>query len=158
MKAALSLSLLLLAIAATPSRAQEASILVSGTCDQKSGVSIDDGANEHFACNIAVITRTQRGTVLIQFTDRSGDDGRILGFAGVIEGKQGFGADTTQIMAVERVYLAAGADPILTSRGTCFMNWTGLHRAGGRLKSVLCAGRGEAEGADVKAIAALTAR
>ena len=94
---------------------------------------------------------------MIQFTDKAGDDGRILGFAGTIEGKQGFGADATQMMAVERIYLAGGSEPISATRGTCIMNWTGLHRTGGRLTSVLCSGRGSAEGYDIKAISVLTA-
>ena len=101
--------------------------------------------------------RSERGTVLIQFTDKQGDDGRILGFAGTIEGRQGFGADATQMMAVERVYLG-GTEPVPIQRGSCIMNWTGLHRTGGRLTSVVCGGRGEAEGSDIMAMAALETR
>jgi hypothetical protein len=133
-------------------------LIVTGTCDLQSAVTIADGVSEPFGCDTAVITRTERGTVLIQFTDKSGDDGRILGFAGMVEGKQGFGADPTQMMAVERLYLAGGADPIQASRGTCIMNWSGLQRTGGHLTSVVCGARGQAEGSDVKALVVLDAR
>jgi hypothetical protein len=105
-----------------------------------------------------IIARTERGTVLIQFTDKMGDDGRILGFAGIIEGKQGFGADKTQLIGVQRLYLGGGAQPILTTAGTCFLNWSGLQRMGGRLTSVVCGGRGQAEGHDIKAIVTLTVK
>lgn len=133
-------------------------IIANGFCDAKSGVTID-GNTSQFACDSVVIVRTDRGTVLIQFTDKSGDDGRILGFAGIIEGKQGFGADQTQMMGVERVYLGSGgAQPIPTTRGTCILNWTGLVRTGGKLTSIVCGGRGNAEGHDIKGMAILTAR
>lgn len=131
-------------------------IIAEGPCDPETGVAID-GRKSDFACDVAVIMRAQQGTVLIQFTDKAGDDGRILGFAGMIEGRQGFGADSTQMMAVQRIYLAGGAQPILAERGTCILNWTGLHRTGGRLKSVLCSGAGEADGYDVRALAILDA-
>ena len=111
-------------------------VIVSGTRDLKSGVKINDGENNSFSCDTAVIARTECGTVLIQFTDKVGDDGRILGFAGTIEGKQGFGADAAQMIAVERVYLAGGANPITASRGTCIMNWSGLLREGGWVTSI----------------------
>ena len=137
---------------------QEDPVLASGTCDSTTGVTIDDGSPIQFACDMAVIARTDRGTVLIQFADKKGGDGRILGFAGRIEGKQAFGAERVQIMAVERFYLAAGATPIPAARGTCFMNWTGLQRTGGRLTSVICGGRGEADGSDIIAKATLKAR
>jgi hypothetical protein len=137
------------------SQIQGEPIVVEGACDPKSGVSIDDGEYSRLECDMAVVARTDRGTVLIQFTDKAGDDGRILGFGGTIEGKQGFGADATQMMAVERIYLAGGAKPISASRGTCIMNWTGLHRTGGRLTSVLCSGRAIADGYDIKAISIL---
>lgn len=150
----LTSALILVATPAQP-QVQGRPIIINGTCDPKSGVAIDDGENSPFGCDSAVITRTQRGTVLIQFTDKKGDDGRILGFAGTIEGKQGFGAEPVQILAVERVYLAGGARPIPASRGSCFMNWSGLHRTGGRLTSVLCAAKGEAEGYDIKAMVML---
>ncbi|WP_375289606.1 hypothetical protein [Qipengyuania sp.] len=129
-------------------------IIAEGACDPDSGVTIDGEKND-FACDVAVIMRAQLGTVLIQFTDKAGDDGRIVGFGGVIEGKQGFGADATQMMAVQRIYLAGGAQPVPADRGTCIMNWTGLHRTGGRLKSVLCGGAGEADGYDIKAMVIL---
>ena len=132
-------------------------IIASGTCDQKSGVMVDDGETSQFSCDTVVITRSQRGTILIQFTDKHGDDGRILGFAGTIEGKQGFGADAAQILGVERVYLGAG-DPVIASAGSCIMNWSGLQRTGGRLESVVCGGRGKAEGSDFKALVILEAR
>jgi len=138
-------------------QAQGAPIVAAGTCDPKSGVTVD-GQTSRFACDVAVIARTDRGTVLIQFTDKHGDDGRILGFAGTIEGKQGLGADTTQIMGVERVYLAPGANPIAATRGSCIMTWTGLVRTGGTLKTVVCGGRGNADDHDVTAMAVLTAR
>lgn len=149
-----------LLLATTPATAQIQGqpIIVSGTCDEKSGVIIADGDNNQFGCDSAVITRTERGTVLIQFADKSGDDGRLLGFAGVIEGRQGFGADPVQLLAVERLYLAGGAEPVQVSRGTCIMNWSGLQRTGGRLTSVVCGARGDVDGMDVKALAALTVR
>lgn len=150
-------SVLLLMATPAGSQVQERLIFVSGSCNPKSGVVIDDGESSPFGCDTAVISRTQRGSVLIQFTDKRGDDGRILGFAGTIEGKQGFGADTTQVLAVERFYLAGGANPIQATRGTCFMNWTGLERTGGHLTSVVCAARGLASGYDIKAIAVLEA-
>lgn len=129
-------------------------IIAEGTCGLDSGVTINSEKSD-FACDVAVIMRAQQGTVLIQFTDKAGDDGRIVGFGGVIEGKQGFGADATQMMAVQRIYLAGGAQPIPADRGTCIMNWTGLHRTGGRLTSVICGGTGAAEGYDVKAMVIL---
>jgi hypothetical protein len=150
--------LLLLVSTPAASQVQGQPVIVSGICDPKSGVTIDDSENSQFGCDTAVIARTQGGTVLIQFTDKRGDDSRILGFAGMIEGKQGFGADATQMLAVERIYLAGGANPILASRGTCILNWSGLQRTGGRLTSVLCAARGQAEGSDVKAMAVLKVR
>jgi hypothetical protein len=147
-------------IMAVPAAAQTASrpVIVSGTCDVKSGVKINDNENNSFSCDTAIIAPTQRGTVLIQFTDKVGDDGRILGFAGTIEGKQGLGADATQMIAVERVYLAGGANPITASRGTCIMNWSGLLREGGRVTSVLCAARAQSEGYDIQAMAMLEAQ
>lgn len=66
--------------------------MLNGACDPKSGVTID-GQTSRFHCDSAVVVRTLRGTVLIHFADKRGDDGRTLGFAGTIEGKQGFGAD-----------------------------------------------------------------
>ena len=156
MKSAI-LTLVLLTIAA-PAASQIVGkpIVLSGTCDARSGVSIDGEGGGEFACDTAIVLRSDRGTVLIQFTDKSGDDGRILGFGGTIEGKQGFGADLAQIVAVERVYLAGGAQPVPATAGTCIMNWTGLQRTGGRLTSIVCGGRGEAEGHDIKAMVALT--
>ena len=152
--------LALLMCAPVPAFAQSSPdpIISSGTCDPKSGVTIDEGNLSRLHCDMVVIARSERGTVLIQFTDKKQDDGRILGFAGTIEGRQGFGADTTQIMVVERLYLAGGATPIATERGSCIMNWTGLQRTGGRLLSVVCGGRGEAEGSVVKAMVALVVR
>lgn len=157
MRNLLAVTLLFAGLPAT-AHAQSAPVIVSGTCDSKSGVTIDDGASGGFACDIAIVARTDRGTVLIQFTDKAGDDGRILGFAGTIEGKQGFGADTMQTMAVERLYLAGGATPIPADRGTCILNWSGLQRTGGKLTSVLCAGAESADRAKVKALVALQAR
>lgn len=119
---------------------------------------IDEGKISEFDCDSAVITRTQRRSVLIQFTDKLGDDGRILGFAGTIEGKQDFGADATQMVAVQCFCLAGGANPILASRDTCIMNWSGLECTGGHLVSVLCGAKGQAEGYDIKAMAVLKAR
>lgn len=151
---------LLLLLGATPAISQivgEPNI-VNGVCDSQSGVTIDDSESSQFGCDTAVITRNQRGTVLIQFTDKRGDDGRILGFAGTIEGKQGFGADAVQMLGVERLYLTGGGEPISISRGTCIMNWSGLQRTGGRLTSVLCAARGQADGSDIKAMVVLKVR
>lgn len=144
----------------TPTVAQSAGkpVIVSGACDPKSGVTIDSGELSRLECDTAVVMRADRGTVLIQFTDKAGDDGRILGFAGTIEGKQGFGADTAQMLAVERLYLAGGATPVPVQRGTCIMNWTGLQRTGGKLVSIVCGARAEAEGSDIRAIAALTVK
>ena len=158
-KARLSPTLLFALLPAwTPAGSQTVGplIAVDGTCSGKSAVTINDGQPSHFGCDSAVITRSVRGTVLIQFTDKTGDDGRILGFAGTIEGKQGFGADTLQAIEVERLYLAGGAQPLRVSKGTCFMNWTGLQRRGGKLTAVVCGARAQAQGADVKAIAALS--
>jgi len=153
-----ALALVIAGSAPTPSWGQTAAdpIIVEGTCGLDSGVTINSEKSD-FACNVAVIMRAQQGTVLIQFADKTGDDGRIVGFGGVIEGKQGFGADATQMMAVQRIYLAGGAQPIPADRGTCIMNWTGLHRTGGRLTSVICGGTGAAEGHDVKAMVTLEA-
>jgi len=144
-------------LAASPALAQiqGTPIVVSGTCEPKSGVTLNDEDPSQFACDTAIVTRSDRGTVLIQFTDKKGDDGRILGFAGVIEGKQGFGAEPVQIFGVERLYLAGGAPPVPVNRGSCIMNWTGLQRTGGRLTSVVCSAGGQAEGYDIKAIVAL---
>lgn len=158
MRLLIAISALICVALPLASQAQERPIIVSGTCEPMSGVVIDDGESNSFGCDTAVIARTERGTVLIQFTDKLGDDGRILGFAGTIEGRQGFGADTAQMMVVERIYLAGGADPIATPQGTCIMNWSGLQRTGGRLISVVCGARGEAEGYDIKAMAVLKAK
>lgn len=146
-------------LTATPSGSQfqDEPIIANGVCDPRSGVTIGGGDQSKFSCDVAVIMRTPQGKLLIQFTDSNGDDGRILGFAGTIEGKQGFGADTVQAVAVERLYLAGGANPISTSGGTCFMNWTGLQRTGGRLTSVTCGAAARAEGSDIKAVASLKA-
>lgn len=148
------------AFAGLPALAQttDTPIIVEGTCDPQSGVTINDEEPNQFACTVAIIARTDRGTVLIQFTDKTGDDGRILGFAGTIEGKQGFGANTVQALAVERLYLAGGAEPVPANRGTCFLNWTGLHRTGGKLTSVTCGAAGQVDSYQIKAIAALKAR
>ena len=127
-------------------------IIVEGKCDPKSGVWVGDDEKGDFECDIAVIARTERGTVLIQFTDKAGIDGRILGFAGTIEGKQSFGADPTQVIAVERLYLKGGGEPLTTSRGTCFLNWDKQ-----KISSVLCGAGAEFDGKDIKAMAALTA-
>lgn len=117
MKYLIVTSILLLSALPAASQVQGDPIVVTGACGPEAGVSIDDGEKSSFACDSAVVARTERGTVLIQFTDRSGDDGRILGFAGVIEGKQGFGAEPVQAVAVERLYLAGGAEPVPVSRG-----------------------------------------
>jgi hypothetical protein len=151
-KQIIALPLLLVSMPAI-SQVQGEPIIVSGICDPKSGVTIDGLDNSQFSCDGAIIARTQRGTVLIQFIDKSGDDGRLLGFAGTIEGKQGFGADSAQMMSVERIYLAGGSKPVSASHGTCIMNWSGLQRTGGVLNSIVCAARGQTEGADIKAVA-----
>ena len=139
----------------TPAIAQTATIpiIVEGKCDPKSGVAIGDDEKGDFECDTAVIARTERGTVLIQFTDKAGIDGRILGFAGTIEGKQSFGADPTQIIAVERLYLKGGSEPLTATRGTCFLNWDRR-----KITSVLCGAGADFNGMDIKAMAALTAR
>jgi len=157
MELTLLIAFLLCAPTLALAQSSSAPIIASGACDEHSGVTIDEGDLSRLYCDTVVIMRSERGTVLIQFTDKQGDDGRILGFAGTIESRQGFGADATQVMAVERVYLG-GADPVPTERGSCIMNWTGLHRTGGRLTSVVCGGRGEAEGSDIMAMAALETR
>lgn len=162
MRLLIFLCCLALGISAYPAMAQVQSkpIFASGKCDnQKSGVAIDDNEQpKGFACDTAVIVRMDNGSVLIQFTDKAGDDGRILGFAGHIEGKQGFGADLTQMVAVERVYLQGGGEPISVAGGTCIMNWSGLNRTGGRIESVLCASGGEADGHPFRAMVVLDAR
>ena len=129
-------------------------MIASGKCSPQSGVT---GGNEEislFACDSVVIAHTVRG-ILIQFADKSGDDGRLLGFAGTMEGKQGFGAEKLQAVEVERLYLMGSGEPVPVAVGTCFLNWTGLQRTGGKLTSVTCGARGSAEGTDVKAIAQL---
>jgi hypothetical protein len=153
--AALSLSLLPMPAAAQPVGQP---LIVNGRCGPQSGVTIDEGEISQFSCDVAVLARMQNGTVLIQFTDRSGDDGRILGFAGTIEGRQAFGADSVQMLGVERLYLAGGAEPVPVTRGSCIMNWSGLQRTGGRLTSVVCGARGMAEGSDVQAMVVLDAQ
>lgn len=158
MKLIFALSVLLSVSVPTAVQAQHEPIIAKGDCDPTSSVTIDEGEPNLFDCDVAVVTRSERGSVLIQFSDLAGDDGRILGFAGTIEGKQGFGAELTQMMAVERVYLAGGADPITVSSGSCIMNWSGLHRTGGTLNSVVCGGRGEIEGHDVQALVVLDTR
>lgn len=128
--------------------------VASGKCSAKSGVTVGDGEISHFDCDVVVIAHTTRG-VLIQFADKTGDDGRLLGFAGTIEGKQGFGAEKLQAVEVERLYLIGGGDAVPVEVGTCFMNWTGLQRTGGKLTSVTCGARGSAEGTEIKAIVQL---
>jgi hypothetical protein len=124
-------------------------LVVEGKCDPKSGVEVGADGLSRFECDVAVIAQTPRG-ILIQFTDKSGRDGRILGFAGTIEGKQGFGADPTQVVAVERLYLKGGGEPLRARRGTCFLNWSDR-----KLASVLCGAAAEHEGTPIKAMAAL---
>lgn len=158
MKRVITAVLALCLAPAVHGQVQAQPIIVNGTCDPKSGVTINGEEPSQFDCDTAVIARTERGTVMIQFTDKSGDDGRILGFAGTIEGRQGFGANVTQMLAVERIYLAGGTQPIPATRGTCILNWTGLQRTGGRLISVLCGGRGAASGSDIQAMAILEAK
>ena len=158
MKLPMLIALLVNAPAAATEQSPSPVVIGSGTCDTQSGVTIDDGVLNQLFCDTVVVARSDRGTILIQFTDKAGDDGRILGFGGTMEGRQGFGADTTQFIAVERLYLAGGAAPIAAERGTCILNWTGLHRTGGRLTSVVCGGRGEAEGSSIMAMVALRTR
>lgn len=155
MKMLISAALMFCAVTPAGAQVQGKPIIVDGTCNSMSGVTIDDDEMSAFDCNTAVVARMQSGTVMIQFADKSGDDGRILGFAGTIEGKQGFGADAAQLVAVERLYLAGGEKPILVSKGTCIMNWSGLERTGGSLTSVVCGARGEGEGHDIRAMAGL---
>jgi hypothetical protein len=154
----LALPLLLLTGSSAAAQIQGDPIAVDGTCDSKTGVVIDDGEMARFACDSAVLARTDRGTVLIQFAAKHGDDRRILGFAGTLEGKQDLGAERVQMMAVERLYLAGGATPIPTDRGTCFINWSGSPQTGGHVTSLICGGAGQAEGSEVKAMAGLKVR
>lgn len=144
-----ALPLAMLPAPATPQGINQP-IAAHGACDSKSGVTINGERSSPFTCDMVAVTRTQRGSVIIQFADRRGDDGRVLGFAGMMEGKQGFGADQLQVVVVERLYLAGGADPVPVSRGTCMLNWTGLYRTGGRLIAVACGARGQAKGADIQ--------
>jgi hypothetical protein len=126
-------------------------ILENGKCDKISGVKVGDDDVSQFECDSVVINRSPRGTVLIQFTDKSGRDGRILGFAGTIEGKQGFGAERVQALEVERLYLMGGGRPINVMRGTCFLNW-----AAGKLINVGCDAVAQVEGQEIKALSVLT--
>ena len=93
--------------------------IASGKCSTQSGVTVGDGPISHFGCDVVVIAHTARG-ILIQFAEKTGDDGRLLGFAGTIEGKQGFGAEKLQAVGVERLYLIGGGDPVAVEVGTCF--------------------------------------
>jgi len=66
MKAMIVVPLLLL----TPATASSQDLLppdviANGPCDPRSGVTIDDGEKSNFACDMAVITRSDHGTVLI---------------------------------------------------------------------------------------------
>jgi len=133
---------------ATPGRAQVLGepVLVEGRCDQKSGVRIGDSPTSTFGCDVGIITRSDRGTVLFQFTDKAGEDGRILGFAGTLEGKQSLGADPIQVMAVERIYLKLGGVPIVADRGTCFLNWKGKIAT-----SAVCGAVGDVNGTRIEA-------
>ena len=151
--AALTLLLLFTGVPAH-GQSQALPIVESGKCSTKSGVTVGDGEISQFGCDAVVIARTARG-VLIQFADKTGDDGRLLGFAGTIEGKQGFGAEKVQAVEVERLYLMGGGEPVPVEAGTCFMNWTGLQRTGGKLTSVTCGARGSADSTKVKAIVQL---
>lgn len=135
------------------SQSQRDPIIVEGACDSKTGVTVGNDEKSDFQCDVAVVTRSPQGTVLIQFTDKASVDGRILGFAGTIEGRQSFGADPTQVIAVERLYLKGGGEPLTASRGTCFLNWTRQ-----KVSSVLCGAGAEFDGLDIKAMAALSAR
>ncbi len=140
--------------ASAQTQIQTAPVIAKGSCGPKSGVTID-GETSEYKCDTVIVARTQRGTILIQFADTTGDDGRTLGFGGIIEGMQGFGADAAQLVAVERLYLSGGAEPVPAERGTCILNWTGLQRTGGTLMSVVCGGAGEADGYDIEAVAVL---
>lgn len=155
MRSSVGLSLIsVLPLAApAPAQGQTEPIIVSGKCDLKTGVSIGDGEKTPFGCDVGIIARTERGTVLIQFTDKAGVDGRILGFAGTIEGKQSFGADPVQIMGVERLYLKGGGDALAVDRGTCFINWSAR-----KVTSVVCGAAATYGETDVKALVNLIAR
>lgn len=146
----------LLFLVGVPAHSQSAALptIASGKCSPESGVTVGESEISQFGCDVVIIARTARG-ILIQFTDKKGDDGRILGFAGTMEGKQGFGAEKLQAVEVERLYLKGGGDSVPVEIGTCFMNWTGLQRTGGKLTSVTCGARGTAEGEEIKAIVQL---
>lgn len=157
MKFILAIALMLGAFAPAAAQQMIDPTTINGTCDPKSGVRFDDGKLSQFGCNVALVVKTARGTVLIQFADKTGDDGRLLGFGGVIEGKQGFGADNTQMVAVQRLYFGTDA-PVDAIKGTCILNWTGLKRTGGKLTSIVCGGMAEVEGQNIKATAFMQAR
>lgn len=56
-------------------------------------------------------------------------------------------------------YTLRGAQsPFPSPGGSCFMNWTGLQRTGGRLTSLVCGAAARADGAYIKAVASLQAR
>ena len=153
---ALSIALLaanLCPVECATARNYDGPIVANGKCDKRSGVEVAETGFSRFGCNAVVIARSNRGTVLIQFADKSGRDGRILGFAGAIEGKQGFGAERTQALEVERIYLMGGGRPINVSRGTCFLNWSA-----GKLTSALCDAVAEVEGQEIKAISIISIR
>lgn len=73
MKRVITAVLALCLAPAVHGQVQAQPIIVNGTCDPKSGVTINGEEPSQFDCDTAVIARTERGTVMIQFTDKSGD-------------------------------------------------------------------------------------
>lgn len=92
-KVAIAALTLLFAAAPADAQIQGKMILVEGPCDPKSSGTVGDQEASRYPCNAAMVATTERGTILVQFADKTGVDGRILGFAGEFEGGQGFGAD-----------------------------------------------------------------
>lgn len=153
MKQLFALSLLFCAAGPAAAQIVKDPVVLTGTCDPWSGVSVDNGPVSHLECDVVIIARTQPGMLLIQFTKRKGSDGHALGFGGKIEGKLEYGADKAQVMKVERVYLSADGTHHSATRGTCILDWTGPQRTGGQLTSVFCSSAGKAEGSNIRTIA-----
>ncbi len=130
------------------------SFLIKGQCEKESGVSINNNFS-NFNCNTAILTHFKNGNLLVQFLMKGGNDDRILGFSGKIQGNQSLGSDIVQTIIVERIYLDGSGSHITSHEGSCFINWSGLHREGGKILGILCGSYSEHDRNTIKALAGI---
>jgi len=55
-----------------PSPMSEDPKIVEGKCDSKSGVTVGHAEQSQFVCDVAVVARSRTGSLVIQFTDKTG--------------------------------------------------------------------------------------